>query len=415
MDYMNRIFWPFLDKFIVVFIDDILIYSRTQEEHAEHLRLVLDVLREKQLYAKLSKCEFWMDEVQFLGYVISAQGISVDPAKVETVVKWESPKSATEIRSFVGLAGYYRRFIEGFSKVVAPLTLLTRKDQPFTWTDKCGKSFQELKRRLTSAPILVITDVRTPFEVYCDTSHLGLGCVLMQEKKTVAYASRQLKVHERNYPTHDLELAAIVFALKIWRHYLYGAQFRVFSDYKSLKYLFDQKELNIRQRRWMEFLKDYDFELLYHPGKANMVADTLSRKTIHTAHLMIKEVELLEKFRDMRIHVELGSESIRCSTLTISSDFLSLVKERQLLDASLNRVREQLGSDETRDFTLGNDDILRFQGSICVPNDAEVKKLILEEGHKSRLSLHPGMTKMYQDLKETFWWQRMWLSSYQHV
>jgi len=157
----------------------------------------------------------------------------------------------------------------------------------------------------------------------------------------------------------------------------------------------------------MEFLKDYDFELLYHPGKANVVVDALSRKTMHTAHLMIKEVELLEKFRDMKLQVELGSESIRCSTLTISSDFLSSVRERQLLDVSLNRVREQLGSDETRDFALGNDDILRFQGRICVPNDAKVKKLILEEGHKSRLGLHPSMTKMYQDLKETFWWQGM--------
>jgi len=225
MDYMNRIFRPFLDKFVVVFIDDILIYSRTQEEHAEHPRLVLGILREKRLYAKLSKCEFWMDEVQFLGHVISAQGIAVDPAKVDAVVKWESSKLATEIRSFVGLAGYYRRFIEGFSKIVAPLTQVTRKDQPFAWTDKCEESFQELKRRLTSTPILVIPDVGKPFEVYCDASHLGLDCVLMQEKKAVAYASRQLKVHERNYPTHDLELAAIVFTLKIWRHYLNGVQF----------------------------------------------------------------------------------------------------------------------------------------------------------------------------------------------
>ena len=285
IDYMNQIFRPFLDKFVVVFIDDILIYSRTQKEHAEHLRLVLGILREKQLYAKLSKCEFWMDEVQFLGHEISAQGIAVDLAKFDAVVKWESPKSATKIRSFVGLADYYRRFIEGFSKIVAPLTQLTREDQPITWTDKCEESFQELKRRLTSAPILVILDVGKPFKVYCDASHLGLGCVLMQEKKAVAYALRQLKVHERNYPTHDLELVANVFALKIWRHYLDGAQFRV-NDHKSLKYLFDQKELNMRQRRWMEFLKDYDFELLYHPGKANVVADALSRKTVHATHLM---------------------------------------------------------------------------------------------------------------------------------
>ena len=147
----------------------------------------------------------------------------------------------------------------------------------------------------------MIADVGKPFEVYCDASHLGLGCVLMQEKKAVTYALRQLKVHERNYPTHDLELVAIVFALKIWMHYLYGAQFRVFSDHKSLKYLFDQKELNMRQRRWMEFLKGYDFELVYHPGKANVVVDALSRKIVHIAHLMIKEVELLEQFRDMKL------------------------------------------------------------------------------------------------------------------
>ena len=210
MDYMNRIFRHFLDKFVVVFIDDILIYSRTEEEHEEHLKIVLEILREKQLYAKFSKCEFWLEEVNFLEHVISAQGISVDPAKVEAVLQWEHPRTVTEIRSFVGLAGYYRRFIEDFSKVVAPLTQLTRKDQPFALTDRCEQSFIELKKILTSAPVLVIPDTRKPFEVYCDASYQGLGCVLTQEKRAVAYASRQLKVHERNYPTHDLELAAVV-------------------------------------------------------------------------------------------------------------------------------------------------------------------------------------------------------------
>ena len=319
----------------------------------------------------------------------------------------ESPKSVTEIQSFVGLAGCYRRFIEGFSKIVAPLTQLTRKDQPFAWTDRCEESFRELKLRLTSAPVLIIPDVSKPFEVYCDASHQGLGCVLMQERKVVAYASRQLKIHEKNYPTHDLELAAVVFALKIWRHYLYGAQFRVFSDHKSLKYLFDQKELNMRQRWWIEFLKDYDFELLYHLGKANVVADALSRKTVLVAHLMIKELELLESFRDMRIQVELEQEFIRCSTLVISSDFLSLIKKKQAEDASLQKVKELLGSDQAKEFALGGDGVLRFRGRVCVPSDAEVRRLILEEGHKIRLSLHPGMTKMYQDLKENFWWQGM--------
>nr|KYP52861.1 Retrovirus-related Pol polyprotein from transposon 17.6 [Cajanus cajan] len=162
------------------------------------------------------------------------------------MLQWERPRTVTDIQSFVGLAGYYRRFIEGFSKIVTPLTQLTRKEQPFIWTDACEWSFDELKRRLTTSPVLVLPDSGEPFNVYCDASHQGLGCVLMQNRKVVAYASRQLKNHERNYPTHNLELAAVVFALKIWRHYLYGARFSVFSDHKSLKYLFDQKELNMR-------------------------------------------------------------------------------------------------------------------------------------------------------------------------
>jgi len=179
MDYMNRIFRPYLDQFVVVFIDDILIYSESREEHAEHLRLVLGILRKHQLYRKLSKCEFWLEEVQFLGHVISAQGIAVDPAKIETVVKWERPQTVSEVRSFLGLAGYYRRFVEGFSKMVSPLTQLTRKDQPFSWTYVCEACFEDMNRRLTTAPILAIPYTAKTFEVYCDTSYQGLGCVLM--------------------------------------------------------------------------------------------------------------------------------------------------------------------------------------------------------------------------------------------
>ncbi|MCH83668.1 retrotransposon protein, partial [Trifolium medium] len=200
------------------------------------------------------------------------------------------------------LAGYYRRFIMRFSQIALPMTRLTRKETPFVWNEECEQSFQKLKEKLTKAPVLTIPDPTQKYEVYCDASKKGLGCVLMQQRKVVAYASRQLKSHEENYPTHDLELAAIVFGLKVWRHYLYGVQFEVFSDHKSLKYLFDQKELNMRQRRWMEFIKDYDFELKYHPGKANVVADALSRKALHTSKLMMHECQLLEKFRDLNLN-----------------------------------------------------------------------------------------------------------------
>ena len=215
MDYMNRIFRPYLDKFVVVFIDDILIYSKTHEEHEQHLRLVLEVLKEKKLYAKLSKCEFWLEEVKFLGHVVSKGGIAVDPSKIEAVMNWDRPTTVTEIRSFLGLAGYYRRFIKGFSQIALPLTKLTRKNTQFLWNPDCEKSFQDLKGRLTSTPVLILPDPNVPYEVYCDASGKGLGCVLMQNRQVVAYASRQLKPHEVNYPTHDLELAAIVFALKI--------------------------------------------------------------------------------------------------------------------------------------------------------------------------------------------------------
>ena len=210
---------------------------------------------------------------------MSASGVSVDPEKVEVVMSWERPKSVFEIRSFFGLVGYYRRLIEDFSRIAAPMTRLTRKEVKFDWDDLCEEAFQELKRRLTSAPILIVPKRGQGYTVYCDASRAGLGCVLMQFGRVVAYGSRQLKNHEQNYPTHDMELAVVVFALKICRHYLYDEEFEVYSDHKSLKYIFTQRDLNMRKHRWMEFLEDYDFTLHYHPGKENVVADALSRKS----------------------------------------------------------------------------------------------------------------------------------------
>ena len=265
------------------------------------MRLALQTLKEHQLYAKFSKCEFWLSKVHFLGHVVSAEGISVDPAKIEAVNDWKAPRSVTEVRSFLGLAGYYRRFVEGFSKIAAPLTALTRKGKKYEWTEKCEESFCELKRRLTTAPILIIPTSGEALVIFSDASKVGLGAVLMQNGKVVAYASRQLKDHERNYPTHDLEMAAVVFALKIWRHYLYGVRCEIFTDHKSLKYIFTQKDLNMRQRRWLELVKDYDCEIHYHPGKANSVADALSRKeeaklmSIQTLHPELqREINELE-------------------------------------------------------------------------------------------------------------------------
>jgi hypothetical protein len=279
MYLMNKVFMEYLDRFVVVFIDDILVFSQNEEEHEKHLRLVLQKLREHQLYAKFSKCDFWLKKVSFLGHIITEGGIAVDPSKVKAVLDWNPPKNVAEIRSFLGLAGYYRRFIEGFSKIVKPLTSFLEKGKEFKWDAKCEDSFEELKKRLTTAPVLIMPDIHKGFDVYCDASLQGLGCVLMQEGKVIAYASRQLRKHEQNYHTHDLELAAIVHALKIWRQYMIGNRCRIFTDHKSLKYIFTQKDLNLRQRRWLELIKGYDLDIQYHHDKANVVADALSRKS----------------------------------------------------------------------------------------------------------------------------------------
>ncbi|GJW06953.1 putative reverse transcriptase domain-containing protein [Tanacetum coccineum] len=259
MDLMNRVCKPYLDRFVIVFIDDILIYSKSRKEHEGHLKLILNLLKKEELYAKFSKCEFWLSKVQFLGHVIDSEGIHVDPAKIEAIKDWASPKTPTEIRQFLGLAGYYRRFIEGFSKIARPMTKLTQKSVKFEWGEKAETAFQLLKQKLCSAPILALPEGSENFVVYCDASHKGLGAVLMQREKVIAYASRQLKVHEKNYTTHDLELGAVVFALKMWRHYLYGTKCVVFTDHKSLQHILDQKELNMRQRRWKE-VSHYEFE-----------------------------------------------------------------------------------------------------------------------------------------------------------
>jgi hypothetical protein len=267
-----------LDKFVVVFINDILIFSKTEEEHEKHLTLVLEMLRSNQLYAKFSKCEFWLTEVAFQGHFISVGGVSEGTSKVKDVLNWMPPTDVSKIQSFLGLAGYYRRFIQDFSKIAKPMTKFLEKNKDFEWTEECQASFHELKKHLTSAQVLILPDLTKKFDIYCDASRQGLGCILMQGGQVVSYASRQLRKHEENYPTHDREPAAVVHALKIWRHYLIGHRCEIYSDHKSLKYIFTQNDLNLRQRRWLELIKDYDLGINYHPGKANVVADALSRK-----------------------------------------------------------------------------------------------------------------------------------------
>ncbi|KAA0057668.1 pol protein [Cucumis melo var. makuwa] len=407
MDLMNRVFREFLDTFVIVFIDDILIYSKTEAEHEEHLRMVLQTLRDNKLYAKFSKCEFWLKHVSFLGHVVSKAGVSVDPAKIEADTGWTRPSTVSEVRSFLGLAGYYRRFVENFSRIATPLTQLTRKGAPFVWSKACEDSFQNLKQKLVTAPILTVPDGSGSFVIYSDASKKGLGCVLMQQGKVVAYASRQLKSHEQNYPTHDLELAAVVFALKIWRHYLYGEKIQIFTDHKSLKYFFTQKELNMRQRRWLELVKDYDCEILYHLGKANVVADALSRKVSHSAALITRQTPLHRDLERAEIAVSVGAVTMQLAQLTVQPTLRQRIIDAQSSDPYLVEKRGLAEAGQTAEFSLSSDGGLLFERRLCVPSDSAVKTELLSEAHSSPFSMHPSSTKMYQDLKRVYWWRNM--------
>jgi hypothetical protein len=391
----------------VVFIDDILVYSKNEEEHAGHLHVVLQRLREHHLYAKLSKCDFWLKEIKFLGHTISQVGIAVDPDKVQEVMNWKPPTTVRQIWSFLGLAGYYRRFIPDFSRFAKPITELLKKEAKFVWGQKCEDAFHALRQHLTTSPVLAQPDSSKPFDVYCDASGTGVGCLLMQDNRVIAYASRALKPHEQNYPTHDLELAAVVHALKMWRHYLMGTHCNIFTDHKSLKYIFTQADLNMRQRRWLELIKDYDLEVHYHPGKSNVVADALSRKLQCNCVVMDSRINTLcDELSKMQIKV---IPSGALSHLSVEPALQDQILMAQLSDKGVQIIKENLyhKTEKYKCFRQDGKGILWFESRLVVPKNKDLKKKILDEAHISKFSMHPGSTKMYHDLKPLYWWTRM--------
>ncbi|GJX80315.1 putative reverse transcriptase domain-containing protein [Tanacetum coccineum] len=321
-----------------------------KKEHEEHLKPIRELLKKGELYAKFSKCKFWLPNVQFLSHVIDSQGIYVHPAKIESIKDWAYPKTPMEIRQFLGLVG---------------------------------------------APILALPKGSKDFIVYCDASIKGLGAVLIQKKKVIAYVARQLKIYEKNYMTHDLELGAVVFTLKIWRHYLYGTKCTVFIDHKSLQHILDQKELNTRQRHWLKLLSDYDCKIRYHPRKANIVADTLSKK---------------EQNKPLRV---------RALVMTIGLDLLKQIlnahtearKPENIKNKDVGGMLIEKSKDpkklRTKKLEPRADGTLCLNGRSWLPCYGNLRTVIMHESHKSKYSIHPGSDKMYQDIKKLYWWPNM--------
>jgi len=278
MRLMNEVLRAFIGRFVVVYFDDILIYSKSLDEHMDHLRAVFNALRDARLFGNLDKCTFCTDRVSFLGYVVTPQGIEVDETKIEAIKSWPVPQTVTQVRSFLGLAGFYRRFVKDFSTIAAPLHELTKKGVVFRWGKAHEESFCTLKDKLTHAPLLQLPNFGKTFELECDASGVGIGGVLMQEGKPIAYFSEKLHGPVLNYSTYDKELYALVRSLETWRHYLWPKEFVIHSDHESLKYLRSQNNLNRRHAKWVEFIEYFPYIIKHKKGKDNVIADALSRR-----------------------------------------------------------------------------------------------------------------------------------------
>ncbi len=387
MNLMNDVLRPHLDSSVVVFIDDILIYSKTKEEHDKHVRQVLDLLRQHKLYAKRSKCKMYRQSVEFLGHVVSERGIEMDPSKVQAVSEWPVPGSAKDIRCFLGLAGYYRRFIRGFSAIAAPISELLKEEHKFEWTAQQQQSFDQLKQALTTGPVLILPDPDLPYVVCTDASGIAVGACLCQDQgqglQPIAYYSKKLSAAERNYPTHEQEQLAIILALREWRHYLDGSRFRIVvqTDHAPLKHLDTQPNLSKRQIRWMQHMAEFDYEIEYTPGKGNVVADALSRRADHGAEAAVSSVAAVSE----------------CKV----TDLMQEIKQAYATDAACVRILK--GDDRRVQFRV-DDGVIYKSNRVYVPKQQSIKTRILYECHDAPTSGHVGVHRTTELVSRRFYW-----------
>ncbi len=374
---MNACFQPYIGKFVLVYLDDIIVFSKTPQEHEEHLRAVFQVLRDQKLYAKQSKCEFNRPELRFLGMIVGRDGLKVDEAKVAVVRNWPVPQEVSALRGFLGLANYFRKFIQGYSSLVAPLTALTGS-APWQWGEAEQKAFDGVKEALTNAPVLALPNVQAPFQVITDASLHGTGAVLMQDGRPVAYQSSKFSSAERNYTTTEQEMLGVINALKEWRCYLEGPPITLVTDHNPNTYLEKQRDLSRlsrRQVRWLEYLSRFHHTWEYRPGRTN-VADPISR-----------------------IHAALARVAAS-TTAPYKSDLPTLIQASYISDQWLNdpQVRERYSID--RDI----DGIYRHKGKIYVPDQHNLRSRILSELHDAPHAGHRGSERTLELVGREFWW-----------
>lgn len=376
---MNKIFHPFLDQFVVVYLDDIVIYSMSLPEHIDHLRKVFQVLRENELYVKKEKCSFAQPKVEFLGHQICDGKLLMDPTKVKTIQEWKSPSKVTELRSFLGLVNYYRRFIKGYSAIATPLTELLKKERAWAWTSECQDAFERLKEEMQKEPVMALPNHDKPYEVHTDASDYAIGGVLMQEGHPIAYESRKLNDTERRYTVQEKEMSAIIHCLRVWRHYLLGNRFVILTDNIATSYFKTQKNLSAKQARWQEFLAEFDYDLLYKPGKANVVADALSRK----------------------------SDLASISSSQPKTDLIERIKEGLKHDSISTHLMKIAKEGKTRKFWVDEEVLYTTSNRVFVPKWENIRREILKECHDSMWAGHPGKKRTLALVQRYYYWPRL--------
>ncbi|CAL9238184.1 unnamed protein product, partial [Arabidopsis halleri] len=386
---MNHIFQDITRKFLLVFFDDILVYSASWEEHLQHLEIVFSILRHQQLYLKLSKCTFGATRIEYLGHFISFEGVSTDPSKVQAIKQWPTPTSQKQLRSFLGLANYYRRFIQGYSIIAKPLSNLLKKDG-FTWDDSATDAFQTLKTALSSTPVLALPNFDKRFVVETDASNTGIGAVLMQDNHPICFISRALGPRHQSLSVYEKELMAVVHAVQSWNAYLAHREFTIKTDQRSLKYLLDQKVTTPFQHMWLSKLMGYTFIIEYKQGKENVAADALSRVT--------------------------GSQLLHITLSQAHQGFYNSLQMLWQTDPHLKKVISDIQGNKNSNpkFSFINGE-LRHRGKLVVGNDKEVKLHILKWLHDSAIGGHSGRDKTLHRVKSLFYWPKMSLEVQNYV